>query len=129
LPPCPYFAFGSISFGSIEKGSVDTEHASCLVAEISLGSGPSFSMLDDEAMTAQSAEDPRGVPGTGPEDPRSSFYSESRVLAQDGVELSREVTEAGAGEQVVSTVCQFVLELGYLDGTGVEEVRRGAGVI
>ena len=105
LPPCPYFAFGSISFGSIEKGSGDAEHARCLVSEISLGSGPSVSMLDDKTVTAEPAEDPRGVAGTGAEESRSGLYGECGVLAEDGVELPGEVTKAGAGEEVVSAVC------------------------
>jgi hypothetical protein len=50
-------------------------------------------------------------------------------MAKEGVELSGDVAEAGAGEEVVSTVCQFVLELGYLDSASVDEVGRGAGVI
>ncbi len=51
------------------------------------------------------------------------------MLAERGVEPAGEVSEAGAGEQVVSLVNEFVLEESDELGAMREEFGRGAGVM
>jgi hypothetical protein len=52
LPPRPHFAIDSISFGPIEEEAGHTDDSSCAVTKISLSSGPSIRVFDDEVMVS-----------------------------------------------------------------------------
>jgi hypothetical protein len=80
-------------------------------------------------VSAEPAEDRRGVAGADSEDPGRAVDGEGGVLAEGGVEPAGEVSEARAGEQVVSLIGEFVLEESDELGAMREEFGRGAGVI
>ncbi len=115
--------------GAVGEDPGDVNDPGGGVAEVAGRSGPSISVCLDEAVLAEPAEDRRGVAGAHAEDARGGVDGEGRVLAERGVEPAGEVSEAGAGEQVVSLVNEFVLEESDELGAMREEFGRGAGVI
>jgi predicted nuclease with TOPRIM domain len=114
---------------AIREGAQDVEGAGSSIAEIACGSGPSVGVGLNESVAAKPAEDRGGVAGADSEDPGCAVDREGRMLAERRVELAGEVSEAGAGEQVVPLVSELVLQESDELGAMREQFRRGAGVI
>jgi hypothetical protein len=110
VPPGSDLALRLVAVCSDDEDPQDVEGAGRGVAEIACGSGPSVGVGLDEAVSAEPAEDRRGVAGADAEDPGGAVDGEGGVLAEGRVEPAGEVAESWAGEQVVPLVGELVLE-------------------
>jgi hypothetical protein len=68
---------------------------------------------DDESVSAESTQDRGGVPGGNPQEPGSRVDRKGRVLAQECVDPSSEVSQSLASEEIVELVGQLVLDHAY----------------
>ncbi len=122
LPPRPHLPLDPIPLRPGQQCSKHVDLQGRLVPEIPLRPRPTIPVHNQELVTAETAQDRGGVPGGDTQEASGGVNGEGRVLAQEGVELAGEVSEAAAGEEVVALVGELFLEQGDEMGTGRTEL-------
>ena len=91
-----------IPIRSIKQEPGDADDASGQVTQIPFRPRPPLRVFDNQSVATETAEDRGGVTGADPEQASGRVDGQGRVLGEERVDLAGEVSEPGAGEEVVA---------------------------